>query len=295
MRTIRTPEDRFTNLPDFPFAPQYVTVNGHRIHYVDEGQGQTVLCLHGEPTWSFLYRKMIPPLSQAARAIAFDFVGFGRSDKLTQWTDYTFELHCQTLVGFIEALNLNQITLVVHDWGGVIGLWAAAHLPERFARLVILNTALTLGSEPPSPALDSFRTTVRNMAPEFPLIPVLQSALPNAGSEILAGYEAPFPGPEYKAGAVAWPLMVPTSPTDPVAVQLQHAADALSRWDKPTLVMFSDQDPFLGGADKFFRQLIPAARQQPEITIKGAGHFLQEERGPEVAGHILEFINRTPL
>jgi haloalkane dehalogenase len=280
-------------LPDFPFHPRYVTVGDRRIHYVDEGQGETVLCLHGEPTWSFLYRKMIPPLSQTLRVVAFDFLGFGRSDKLTDVADYTFALHCQTMVGVIEALGLERITLVVQDWGGSIGLWVATHMPERFARLVILNTALVLG-EAPSPALAAFQATVRSMAPEFPIVEVIKSALPGASEDVLAAYAAPFPDATYKAGAIAWPLMATPKEADPLVVEMRGVRDALSQWDKPTLVMFSDNDPFLGG-DRFFRDLIPAAREQPEIVIRGAGHFLQEERGAEVAGHVLELINRTPL
>lgn len=192
MRTIQTPEHHFANVPDFPFAPRYVSVHGYRIHYVDEGQGETVLCLHGEPTWSFLYRKMIAPLSQEMRVIAFDFVGFGRSDKLTDWTNYSFDLHCQTLIGFIEALDLRQITLVVHDWGGAIGLWVAAHWPERFARLMILNTALSFRTMEPSPTLLSFQAKVRSMVPDFPLTEFLASSMPNANRKFSQHTKLPF-------------------------------------------------------------------------------------------------------
>jgi len=297
MPIIRTPDERFSKLPDFPFAPHYIEVNGLRIHYVDEGKGQTILCLHGEPSWSFLYRKMIAAMSRKHRVIAMDFVGFGRSDKFTEREAYTFKMHLDTLMGFIKAMDLKQITVVVQDWGGLLGLAAVAHMPERFARLVIMNTGLPTGKGKPSEAF----LTWRSYTETHPDLEVGQSILNGMAHpekltrEIVAAYEAPFPDVKYKAGAAVWPLLVPISPDDPASPEMRHAREVLSQWDKPALVMFSDKDPITGGGDRFFRSLIPTAKDQPEIIIKDAGHFLQEEKGEEIAQHVLDFIKRTPL
>jgi len=297
MPVIRTPDERFSKLPDFLFAPHYIEVNGLRIHYVDEGKGETILCLHGEPSWSFLYRKMIASMSKQHRVIAMDFIGFGRSDKFTEREAYTFQMHLDTLMGFIKAMNLEQITVVVQDWGGLIGLAAVAHMPERFARLVIMNTGLPTGKGKPSEAFLAWRS----YAETHPDLQVGQSILGGVAhpekltKEIVAAYEAPFPDVTYKAGAAVWPLLVPISPEDPASAEMRHAREVLSKWDKPALVMFSDKDPITSGGDKFFRFLIPAAKGQPEIIIKDAGHFLQEEKGEEISQNILDFISRTPV
>ena len=294
MTVIRTPDHCFENLPDFPFKPRYLEVNGMRIHYIDEGKGKPVLCLHGEPTWSFLYRRMIPLLAKTHRVLAFDFVGFGRSDKLTDPQEYSFDLHRKTLIGFIDALALDRITVVVHDWGGLIGLRVVTEVPDRFARLVILNTFLPTGEEKPSKAFLSWRVMVERMAPDLPIGSIMRRALPNATAEIIAAYEAPFPTTAYKAGTVAWPLMVPLEREQPVAAEMRKTRQVLSRWEKPALIMFSDNDPILGGAHAFFSELIPSAKKQPEIIIRGAGHFLQEENGAEIAQHILAFMEKPP-
>jgi len=294
MTVIRTPDHCFQNLPDFPFKPRYLEINGMRIHYIDEGKGKPVLCLHGEPTWSFLYRRMIPLLAKTHRVLAFDFVGFGRSDKLTEPQEYSFDLHRKTLIGFIDALELNEITVVVHDWGGPIGLRVVTELPDRFVRLVILNTFLPTGEERPSKAFLSWRDMVERVAPDLPIGSIMRRALPNATAEIIAAYEAPFPTAAYKAGAVAWPLMVPLEREQPVAAEMRKTREVLSRWEKPALIMFSDNDPILGGAYAFFREMIPSAKKQPEIIIRGAGHFLQEEKGAEIAQHILAFMEKPP-
>jgi haloalkane dehalogenase len=297
MPVIRTPDERFSKLPDFPFAPHYIEVNGLRIHYVDEGQGETILCLHGEPSWSFLYRKMIAAMSGKHRVVAMDFVGFGRSDKFTEREAYTFKMHLDTLMGFIKAMDLEQITVVVQDWGGLTGLAAVAHMPERFARLVIMNTGLPTGRGKPSEAFLQWRSYTETH-PDLEVGRSIHNGTAHPEKltgEIIAAYEAPFPDVTYKAGAAVWPLLVPISPDDPASAEMRHAREVLSKWDKPALVMFSDKDPITGGGDRFFRSLIPTAKDQPEITIKDAGHFLQEEKGEEIAQHVLDFIKRTPV
>jgi haloalkane dehalogenase len=297
MSVIRTPDERFSKLPDFPFAPHYVYLNGLRVHYIDEGKGEAILCLHGEPSWSFLYRKMISFMSKKHRVVAMDFIGFGRSDKFTDREAYSFQMHHDTLVSFLQAIKLEQITVVVQDWGGLIGLAVVADMPERFARLVIMNTGLPTGKGKPGEALLAWRNFVQS----HPDLPIGQSILSGTAhpekitEEVIAAYEAPFPDISYKAGAAVWPLLVPISPEDPAVAAIRHAREVLSRWNKPALVMFSDKDPITGGGDKFFRSLIPTAKDQPEIIIKDAGHFLQEEKGEEISQHILDFMRRTPV
>jgi haloalkane dehalogenase len=297
MPVVRTPEERFEVVKGFPYAPQYLTIDDTRVHYVDVGEGEVILCLHGEPTWSYLYRKMIPSLSENHRVLAMDFIGFGRSDKLTEMSEYSFKLHYETLVSFIEELNLERITLVVQDWGGLTGLTVASEMPERFARLVIMNTFLPTGEEPLGDAFHAWRSFVEQH-PDLQIGRVIRMGLAKGERltpEAKAAYDAPFPDATYKAGAASWPLLVPISPEDPGAAEMRRAREIYSEWQKPVLVMFSDGDPVTGAGFKFFRQLIPTAQDQPKVIIKDAGHFLQEEKGEEIAQHILEFIQRTPL
>jgi len=293
MAVIRTPEDRFAGLSDFPFPPHYIEINGMRVHYLDEGTGEVVLCLHGEPSWCYLYRKMIPILSQKHRVIAPDFIGFGRSDKYTERGEYTYKMHRDTLTGLLEELDLNKISIVVQDWGGLIGLRVVGMIPKRFSRLIIMNTGLPTGEEKIPFAFMLWRWFVKVM-PDLPIGRILkmgtaQPLHPNA----VSAYNAPFPSKKYKQGAKAWPLMVPTKPSFEAAPEMKKAKEALSKWDKPALVMFSDKDPITRNGYRFFRELIPTAKDQPETIIKGAGHFLQEDKGEEIANHILDFIERT--
>jgi haloalkane dehalogenase len=295
-KILRTPHERFAHLPDFPYTPHYVDVGqGLRLHYVDEGQGDPILCLHGEPSWCYLYRKMIPILKEKNRVVAPDLIGFGRSDKPAQRSDYTFAMHHDALVTFVTALDLRRITLVCQDWGGLLGLTIATEHPERFSRLVVMNTGLPTGDEPIGPAFMAWRAFATSQS-DMDIGSVIQrgcvSKLP---ADVVAGYNAPFPDAGYKAGALQFPLLVPISPDSPSSPPMRKAREVLKGWTKPILVMFSDRDPITAGGDKWFRKTVPSAREEPEIVIKDAGHFLQEDKGREIAKHIREFIDRRPI
>lgn len=295
MPLLRTPDERFANLRDFPFEPHYVDINGARVHYIDEGTGETILCLHGEPTWSYLYRKMIPILSTTHRVVAMDFIGFGRSDKFSDPLEYTFEMHRAAIAAFIEKLDLRGITMVVQDWGGILGLRVATQMPDRLARLVIMNTGLPTGDVPPTEGFMNWRAYAA-ATPDLPCGTIVRRSAVDRESitdEIVAAYDAPFPDATYKAGAQRFPQLVPIEYDQPGAADMRETREALSTWTKPALVMFSDGDPVTRGGDRFFRKLIPSAKVQPEIVIQGAGHFLQEEKGEEIAHHIESFIERS--
>ena len=292
MEIMRTPDERFLNLPGYPFQPHYVEVDGLRMHYIDEGPGNgaPVLMLHGEPSWSYLYRKMIPVLVSAGlRAVAPDLVGFGRSDKPAKRDDYTYERHVNWTARFIQKLDLRGITLVCQDWGGVIGLRVAAEHSERFARIVAANTGLPTGEGPIGDAFMAWRKFSQE-TPTFPVGQIVQGGCANAlAAEVVAAYDAPFPDERFKAGARQFPILVPIAPDDPAVPANRKAWEVLRRWEKPFLTAFSDGDPVTKGGELLLQSAIPGARNQPHTTIKGAGHFLQEDKGEELARVIVNF------
>jgi haloalkane dehalogenase len=302
MRVLRTPDERFEGLPGYPFAPRYEEIpDGEggrlRVHYVDEGRrgAAPVLLLHGEPSWSYLYRKMIPVIVGAGhRAVAPDLLGFGRSDKPAARADYTYQRHVDWMRSFLRAVDLRGVTLVGQDWGGLIGLRLVAEEGERFARVVAANTMLPTGDQSPGEAFLRWQRFSQEV-PVFPTGRIVQggcvSQLP---PEVVAAYDAPFPGEEYKEGARAFPPLVPTRPDDPASEPNRRAWKELERWRKPFLTAFSDQDPITRGGDRFLQERIPGAKGQPHTTIAGAGHFLQEDRGEELARVVVDFIARTP-
>jgi haloalkane dehalogenase len=289
MSVYRTSADRFERLPDFPFTPRFLDQDGLRMHYLDEGAGDPVLCLHGEPTWSYLYRKMIPGLAAVARVVAPDYFGFGRSDKPTDVGWYTFDRHCASIVRLVDELDLRRLTLVVQDWGGPIGLRLAVEQPQRVARLVILNTFVG-GGRPPSETWLRFREVVRAAGGEFqPGRLIRTSAVRGLEDEVVAAYDAPFPTPESKAGTLAFPELVPTEPEHPNTAPLLAIREALRSWEKPALVLFGDSDPiFTPEAADAISRLIPGAL--PAEMVPNAGHFVQEDAGEEVAARIAEFL-----
>ena len=296
MDFLRTPDERFANLPDFAFRPGYVDVGGLRMHYLDEGprDAAPLLLLHGEPSWSFLYRKMVPPLVRAGhRVLAPDLIGFGRSDKPTDRRAYSYQLHVDWIVGFLDALALQHITLVAQDWGGLIGLRIAAEHEARFDRIVAANTFLPTGDQKAPDAFFAWQSFSQEV-PELPVGGIVaRSCVRPVAPEVLAAYDAPFPDERYKAGARQFPLLVPTRPDDPAAPANRAAWQVLQRWQKPFLTAFSDGDPITRGGELILQQLIPGAHGRAHPTIARAGHFLQEDAGEELAGVVAAFIAAT--
>ncbi|GHO58087.1 haloalkane dehalogenase [Ktedonobacter robiniae] len=293
MEVLRTPDERFINLPDYPFEPHYLEVDGLRVHYIDEGprEAASVLLLHGEPSWSYLYRKMVPLLSAAGhRVIAPDLVGFGRSDKPTQREDYTYKRHVDWMHGVLNALDLRQVTLFCQDWGGLIGLRLVGEQPERFARVIAANTFLPTGDQPPSEAFLHWQRMSQTFQGFQAGRVVKGGCVTPLAPEEVAAYDAPFPDESYMAGALQFPLLVPTKPDDPATEANRAAWEVLRRWEKPFLTAFSDSDPITRGGDAVLQALIPSAKGQPHTTITNAGHFLQEDKGPDLARIINEFI-----
>lgn len=294
MSLHQTPESRFADIPDYDYDPQFVEVGGPRMAYVDVGTGdETVLCLHGEPTWGFLYRKLIPSLSDVGRVIVPDAIGFGRSDKADEPAYYSIDQHYEALVAFLEALDLTDITLVGQDWGGILGLTAAANHPDRFERLVPMNTGLPDGSTGMPDLWHQFREFVESVDELRVGDLVANGCVTELSEPVKAAYDAPFQSEAVKAGARTWPGHVPLSPDDPGADLIGAARERLASWDKPAFVLFSDSDPITGPARDDLRSLIPTATEQPDTWIEGAGHFLQEDAGEAVAAEIVAFVDRT--
>ncbi len=296
MENLRTPDERFTNLPGYAFVPHYTEVDGLRIHYLDEGprSAAPVLMLHGEPSWSYLYRKMIPIITAAGhRAVAPDLVGFGRSDKPTRREDYTYQRHVDWMRHALVSLDLRGATLVCQDWGGLLGLRLVAEHPDRFARVVVANTFLPTGDVPAGPAFLAWKEYSQT-TPEFHVGGIVRGGCASDLSpEIIAAYDAPFPDDRYKAGARQFPVLVPVTPDDPAAPANRAAWEILSTWTKPFLTAFSDQDPITRGADRIFQERVPGAKGRPHTTIEGGGHFLQEDKGEELARVVVDFIARS--
>jgi haloalkane dehalogenase len=298
MEILRTPDERFAGLPDWPYEPRYAEVDGLRVHYVDEGprDGEPVLLLHGEPSWGYLYRHMIPPLVDAGlRVVVPDLVGFGRSDKPAAQEDYTYARHVAWMREVaLDHLDLSGITLFAQDWGGLIGLRLVGEHPDRFARVVIGNSFLPTGDRKPADAFFAWQKFSQDV-PEFPTGKILQGATTRELSEAeVAAYDAPFPEESLKAGARRFPMLVPTSPEDPAAEANRKAWETLSQWDKPFLCTFSDNDPITRGGDKVFQKLVPGTQGMPHRTVPG-GHFLQEDSGPELAQAIIELVRSNPV
>ena len=299
METVRTPDDRFADLPDWPFEPRYAEIpdgdgGDLRVHYVDEGPADAapVLLLHGEPSWAYLYRHMIPPLVAAGhRVVVPDQVGFGRSDKPTEPGDYSYARHVAWMSSLIfDVLDLTDVTFFGQDWGGLIGLRLVTAQPDRFARVAIGNTGLPDGSVPPSEAFMQWQHFSQT-TPVFPVGDIIDGGTATTlAPEVKAAYDAPFPDDSFKAGARIWPSHVPTSPDDPEAPANKQAWDVLRQWAKPFLCCFSDGDPVTRGGERAFLAQVPGAEGQDHTTVVGAGHFLQEDQGPELARILVDFI-----
>jgi haloalkane dehalogenase len=300
MQVLRTPDDRFAALPGYPFEPRYAEVDDGeggtlRVHYVREGEpgGPLVLLMHGEPSWSYLYRTMIPVLTGAGlQVMAPDLVGFGRTDKPTERSDYTFARHVEWMRELLfDRLDLRDVTLVGQDWGGLIGLRLVGEQPERFARVVAANTFLPTGDTDPGEAFFAWQ----RFSQEVEVFPT--GAIVNGGCtsdlspEVQAAYDAPFPDESYKAGARAFPMLVPSRPDDPAHDANVAAWVGLAAFDRPFLCAFSDGDPITRGGDRELKERIAGARGQPHTTIVGGGHFLQEDRGEDLAGVVVSFVS----
>lgn len=335
MEFVRTPDERFADLPGWLYAPRYASVpdgeaGSLRMHYVDEGPrtAAPILCLHGQPTWSYLYRKMIPLFVAAGRrVVAPDLVGFGRSDKPTRVTDYSYARHVAWLRAFVETLDLRGITLICQDWGGLVGLRVVAEAPERFARVIASNTGLPDAQGIPEAAAPALRALYAQLpvpltmgdvmqgfvaaakggapgfmywqkhaaeSPQFSPETVVRLQCKKLSGEEAGAYAAPFPEERYLAGARRFPTLVPIIPDDPAIPDNRRAWEELRRFERPFLTAFTDGDPVTAGLHARFQEEVPGAKGQPHTTIPGAGHFVQEDAGEELARIALDFIARTP-
>lgn len=300
MKILRTPESRFANLPDYPFAAHYLTIHDAdgtdlRLHYVDEGPRDKapVLLLHGEPSWSFLYRKMITGLvAKGHRVVAPDLIGFGKSDKPAEQSDYTFERHVKWMSDWLTQMKLQDITLFCQDWGGLIGLRLVAAFPDRFARVAAGNTGLPVGTG----MTEGFKQwlTFSQSVPELPIGEIVAMGTKNGLSDaVKAAYVAPFPDETYKAGARRFPALVPVTPEHGSVAENKAAWEVLARFNKPFLTTFSDSDPVTKGGERIFQERVPGTKNQPHIIVKNAGHFLQEDAPDELVDILHRFITST--
>lgn len=317
LEVLRTPDERFEHLQDYDFKPNYVEIDNLRIHYVDEGPktAAPILLMHGEPSWSYLYRKMIPPLvNEGLRVIAPDLMGFGRSDKLLKMKDYSYQKHVTIMLEFLDIIDPMNITLFCQDWGGLIGLRLVGEYPDIFSRIIAANTGFpsagliasrigpflfkrevmkqgTLTNEDLQKDLNLVRwVAYSRTTPVFDIGDILQAATTTTLSdEVLRAYRAPFPSEAYKAGARIFPSLIPTQ----LAENQKVWDKVLSKWEKPFLTAFSDSDPITAGEEKLFQRKIPGAQGREHVTIKNAGHFLQEDKGEELVQVILDFISKT--
>lgn len=295
MEKLRTPDQRFDDLPDYPFTPHYAELSsGMRLHYVDEGpcDARPVLMMHGEPSWSYLYRKMVPPVAKAGfRAIAPDLIGFGKSDKPTKTSDYSYTNHVNWMLDWFDSLDLKDVVLFCQDWGGLIGLRLVASRPDRFAAVIAGNTMLPTGERTPPDAFLAWQKFSQSV-PEFPTGNILQGATVRALNEAeIAAYDAPYPDESYKAGARIFPALVPTAPDQDGAADNREAWKLLETWEKPFVTCFSDEDPVTKGGDILFQKRVPGTKGQPHRTIRKGGHFLQEDQPQELADLIIEVGN----
>ncbi len=291
MRVLRTPEARFGDLPDFPYEPKYTDLGGLRMAHVEHGAGPVVLMLHGEPTWSFLYRKMMPVLANSGfRAMAPDLIGFGRSDKPAAMSDYSYAAHVSWTLAWMEQQKLTDITLVCQDWGSLIGLRLAAEHAHRFARIIVANGFLPIADRPAPFAFRVWRAFAR-YTPVFPTGRIVQAGTTGRlPPRVVAAYDAPFPSSDYQAGARAFPRLVPTDPNDPAVPANRAAWESLGLWTKPFLTAFGKKDPILGFADRLLQRHVPGASGQPHQDLLHAGHFVQEDAGEELARIAVDWI-----
>jgi haloalkane dehalogenase len=296
MKVLRTPDEHFTGLPDYPFASHYIELKDVRMHYIDEGDanGKAILLLHGEPSWSYLYRFMIPILANAGfRVIAPDLIGFGKSDKPASQSDYSYKNHVSWMTEWIQQLNLHQISLFCQDWGSLIGLRVAAENKDRFSRIVLGNGGLPTGDER-FPRIFKLWQMFARWSPWFPIGKIVDSGTSRKlSSQEIEAYNAPFPNKSYKKGARAFPRLVPTSPNNPASAANKAAWEVFKNWEKPFLTLFSSRDPITRGGEKIWQNKVPGAKGQAHTIIHKAGHFLQEDKGEELANLMIDFINNS--
>ncbi len=294
MKILRTPDSRFEGLPDYPFEPHYATIADNlRLHYVDHGprNGQVVIMMHGEPSWSFLYRHMIAAVAAAGyRVIAPDLIGFGKSDKPANTSDYSYSRHVGWMTEWFTQIDVSDAVLFCQDWGGLLGLRLVSAFPEKFAGVIAANTGLPTGEGTPSEAFLAWQKFSQTV-PEFPVGNIINGAtVTDLSPDVIAAYDAPYPDESYKAGARIFPALVPTSPEQDGAADNRKAWEVFAKFEKPFLTCFSDQDPVTGGGENHFKRNIPGAKNQPHEIVKGGGHFLQEDVHTELSQIIIDFM-----